>query len=44
MAAFLAPNSFAEIHELRTYTSHEGKLESALNRFENNTMYLFEKT
>ena len=43
MAAFLAPNSFAEIHELRTYTSHEGKLESALNRFENHTMSLFEK-
>ena len=43
MAAFLAPNSFAEIHELRTYTSHEGKLESVLNRFENHTMSLFEK-
>ena len=43
MAAFLAPNSFAEIYELRTYTSHEGKLESVLNRFENHTMSLFEK-
>ena len=42
-AAFLAPNSFAEIYELRTYTSHEGKLESVLNRFENHTMPLFEK-
>ena len=43
MAVFLAPNSFAEIYELRTYTSHEGKLESVLNRFENHTMSLFEK-
>ena len=43
VAAFLAPNSFAEIYELRTYTSHEGKLESVLNRFENHTMSLFEK-
>ena len=43
MAAFLVPNSFAEIYELRTYTSHEGKLESVLNRFENHTMSLFEK-
>ena len=43
MAAFLVPNSFAEIYELRTYTSHEGTLESALNRFENHTMPLFEK-
>ena len=43
MAAFSAPNSFAEIYELRTYTSHEGKLESVLNRFENHTMSLFEK-
>ena len=43
MAAFLVPNSFAEIYELRTYTSHEGKLKSVLNRFENHTMSLFEK-
>ena len=43
MAAFLVPNSFAEIYELRTYTSHEGKLERVLNRFENHTMSLFEK-
>ena len=43
MAAFLVPNSFAEIYELRTYTSHEGKLESVLNRFKNHTMSLFEK-
>ena len=43
MAAFLVPNSFAEIYELRTYISHEGKLESVLNRFENHTMSLFEK-
>ena len=43
VVAFLAPNSFAEIYELRTYTSHEGKLESVLNRFENHTMSLFEK-
>ena len=43
MAAFLVPNYFAEIYELRTYTSHEGKLESVLNRFENHTMSLFEK-
>ncbi len=43
MAAFLVPNSFAEIYELRTYTSHEGKLESVLSRFENHTMSLFEK-
>ena len=42
-AAFLAPNSFAEIYELRTYTSYEGKLESVLNRFEHHTMPLFEK-
>ena len=43
VAAFLVPNSFAEIYELRTYTSHEGKLESVLNRFDNHTMSLFEK-
>ena len=43
MTAFLAPNSLAEIHEPRTYTSREGKLESVLNRFENHKMSLFEK-
>ena len=39
----IIPNSFSEIYELRTYTSHEGKLENVLNRFENHTMALFEK-
>ena len=43
VTASLAPNSFSEIYELRTYTSHEGKLENVLNRFENHTMALFEK-
>ena len=43
VTASLVPNSFSEIYELRTYTSHDGKLENVLNRFENHTMALFEK-
>jgi|GEM_PF-624039 len=33
----------ADVYELRTYTSHEGRLEALLERFENHTMRLFEK-
>ena len=43
VTASLTPNSFSESHELRTYTSHEGKLENVLNRFENHTMALLGK-
>ena len=31
------------VYELRTYTSHPGKLEALENRFRNHTMALFEK-
>ena len=41
---FLLPaTSFGQIYELRTYTTHEGKLENLLDRFENHTTGLFEK-
>jgi len=43
VTASLAPNSFSKIGELQTYTSHDGKLENVLNRFENHTIALFEK-
>ena len=33
----------AEVYELRTYTTHEGKLPDLHARFENHTMGLFEK-
>lgn len=33
----------AEVYELRTYTTHPGRLEALLNRFKNHTLKLFEK-
>lgn len=33
----------AEVYELRTYTSHPGKLENVLARFRDHTIKLFEK-
>lgn len=33
----------ARVYELRTYTTHEGKLEDLLARFRNHTVKLFEK-
>jgi hypothetical protein len=33
----------AEVYELRTYTTHPGKLEALHNRFRNHTIKLFEK-
>jgi hypothetical protein len=33
----------AEVYELRTYTTHPGKLEALHHRFRNHTMKLFEK-
>ena len=38
-----SPESEAGIYELRTYTTHEGKLDDLHTRFENHTMALFEK-
>ncbi|MDX2178180.1 MAG: NIPSNAP family protein [Bryobacteraceae bacterium] len=35
--------SAAHVYELRTYTTHEGKLEALLARFRNHTTKLFEK-
>ncbi len=35
--------SLSQIYELRTYTTHEGKLDDLLNRFQNHTVGLFEK-
>ena len=35
--------SVSQIYELRTYTTHEGKLDDLLDRFQNHTMKLFEK-
>lgn len=35
--------SAAHIYELRTYTSHEGRLGDVVNRFRDHTMRIFEK-
>lgn len=35
--------SDTKVYELRTYTTHEGKLDDLHERFENHTMALFEK-
>lgn len=32
----------ADIYELRTYTTHEGKMSNLLERFENHTLAIFE--
>jgi|TARA_X000001036_G_C20554238_1_gene755655 hypothetical protein len=41
---FLLPAiSVSQIYELRTYTTHEGKLENLLDRFQHHTTGLFEK-
>ncbi|MBN4053746.1 NIPSNAP family protein [Haliea sp. AH-315-K21] len=37
-----APLTQAEVYELRTYTTHEGRLDDLLARFENHTVGLFE--
>ncbi|MDC1436942.1 NIPSNAP family protein [Gammaproteobacteria bacterium] len=43
-ASILAvPLAQADIYELRTYTTHEGRLDDLLARFENHTTSLFEK-
>lgn len=42
-AALLVPTACAEVYELRTYTTHEGKLPALLARFRNHTTKLFEK-
>ena len=47
-SANISPQSNAQqpaqmVYELRTYTSHPGKLEALENRFRNHTMALFEK-
>jgi hypothetical protein len=33
----------AEVYELRTYTTHPGRLEALHNRFKNHTIKIFEK-
>ena len=45
LAVLLALPAFssAEVYELRTYTTHEGKLESLHARFRDHTMALFAK-
>lgn len=40
---FITSLAHAEIYELRTYTTHEGRLAELLARFENHTVALFEK-
>lgn len=40
---FTTSLAHAEIYELRTYTTHEGRLAELLARFENHTVALFEK-
>ena len=44
---FLLPlwssGALSELYELRTYTSHEGKLDELTNRFKKHTVDLFEK-
>jgi len=38
-----APLAQADVYELRTYTTYEGRLDDLLARFENHTMRLFER-
>ena len=38
-----SPIALADIYELRTYTTYEGRLPALLARFENHTVSLFEK-
>ena len=38
-----SPIALADIYELRTYTTYEGRLPALLTRFENHTVSLFEK-
>jgi hypothetical protein len=42
LAAFSSP-AFAQVYELRTYTTNEGKLENLNARFRDHTVQLFEK-
>jgi hypothetical protein len=43
MTAFTALSAQAAVYELRTYTTHEGKLPNLLARFKDHTTALFEK-
>jgi hypothetical protein len=42
-AAIAGTTAHAEVYELRTYTTHEGKLDDLHARFKNHTMRIFEK-
>ena len=41
--ATMTPSSFADVFELRTYTTHEGKLDALNARFRDHTVDLFKK-
>lgn len=41
--SFAAPTTHADVYELRTYTTHEGKLDDLNARFRDHTVKLFEK-